>query len=64
MNRKSISPKECKHQKRPSLLPGRSRANGRIKPNYVLVDGKQEAHPEGCVLPGVAKWPSIAFGCR
>ncbi|HWO34397.1 MAG TPA: phage integrase SAM-like domain-containing protein [Candidatus Acidoferrum sp.] len=26
-------------------------ANGRIKPNYVLVDGKQEAHPEGaCYL--------------
>ncbi len=22
-------------------------ANGRIKPNYVFVDGKQEAHPEG-----------------
>jgi hypothetical protein len=22
-------------------------ANGRIKPNYVLVDGKQEAHTEG-----------------
>jgi hypothetical protein len=22
-------------------------ADGRIKPNYVLVDGKQEAHPEG-----------------
>jgi predicted heme/steroid binding protein len=22
-------------------------ANGRIKPNYVLVDGKQEAHSEG-----------------
>jgi integrase/recombinase XerD len=22
-------------------------ANGRIRPNYVLVDGKQEAHPEG-----------------
>ena len=22
-------------------------ANGRIRPNYVLIDGKQEAHPEG-----------------
>ena len=47
MNRQVNLTKRVKTESGLRYCPVVLAANGRIRPNYVLVDGKQEVHPEG-----------------
>ena len=58
MNRQVNLTKRVKTESGLRYCPVVLAANGRIRPNYVLVDGKQGNAPRGRVLSGMAEWAS------
>ena len=62
MNRECNVTKRVRTSQGPRYCPVVLSANGRIKPDAVLVNGKPEHHPEGSYYHRMARWVTNGSG--